>query len=635
MRKWETLIHLFITLLMVFLFFIDPPIINDYIEGLLTDFRFKIRNLIYHPPVPDDIVIVAIDEESLKRYGRWPWSRTLQSRLIENILRADPKVVGIDILYAEPESEVSDKSLANVLSTYRDRVVLALGFEVEEGRRYTGGIPEPLYRSTVQRIDNYSLLRAPEAYRCLLPPEKIASSALFGHVYSMPDRDGKRRWEYLYLRYDGELFPSFALQVARVAMGEPREALKVIGAMGVEIGPQFIPTDPFGRMLINYLGRERTFRYIPAYRVLEGDVSEEELKGRVVLVGVTALTVYDLVVTPFSANMPGTEKNATVVSNILSGKIIRDAPGFVNILFIVLSGILGIFVRPSRAGRTIICFCGLAAGVLTFNLIMFGGFILRFNLFYPMSAVLLEGVTVVAYRYLLEERRQRQIRRIFSRYVSPKIVKRLIESPEMVRLGGVREEVTVLFSDIKGFTSLAERMPPEEVVSILNEYFREMTDVIFAHDGTLDKFVGDEIMAFWGAPVRQPEHAETAVRCAIEMIKRLRLLQQRWKAEGKVEIDAGIGVNTGEVIVGNIGSEDKKMDYTIIGDHVNLGARLEALTRHYDTDILISEFTYKRLSKKFINEISPVVELKEVGTVKVKGRENPVRVYSLKVRYKS
>ncbi len=632
MRTKEVLIHIFITLLMVSLFLISPPIINDHVEGLLTDFRFKLRNLIHPPLVPDDIIIVAIDEESLKRYGRWPWSRILQARLIEDILLAEPTVLGIDILYVEPESDAADQRLAEVLSRYRDRVVLALGFEVEENKKYRGIIPQYLYRSTVQRIENYSLLRAPEAYRCLLPPEEIATATVFGHVYSMPDRDGKRRWEYLYLQYDGELVPSFALQVARVAMGVSIDALKVVGGIGVEIGHQFIPTDTFGRILINYLGKEGSFRYIPAHRVLEGEISKEELRDRVVLLGVTALTVYDLVITPFSANTPGTEKNATVIANIITGRIIKDVPGFINILFIVISGALGIFIRPSRAVRIILYFCGLAVAVLSFNLIMFGGFMWRLNLFYPMAVVLLEGGIAVAYRYLLEERRQRQIRRIFSCYVSPKIVKRLVESPEMVRLGGVKEEVTVLFADIKGFTSLAEKLSPEEVVSILNEYFKEMSDVIFAHDGTLDKFVGDEIMAFWGAPVRQPRHAEMAVQCAIEMIKRLRLLQQRCRAQGRPEIDAGIGINTGEVIVGNIGSEDKKMDYTVIGDHVNLGSRLEALTRQYNTDILISEFTYNRLSKEFIMKMGGMVEIKEVDTVKVRGRETPVKLYSIVVK---
>jgi adenylate cyclase len=365
--------------------------------------------------------------------------------------------------------------------------------------------------------------------------------------------------------------------------------------------------------------------------VLEGEISKEELRDRVVLLGVTALTVYDLVITPFSANTPGTEKNATVVSNILTGRILKDAPSFINILLIAVSGALGIFIRPSRAVRTILWFCGLAVAVLFFNLIIFEGFMWRLNLFYPMAVVLLEGGIAVTYRYLLEERRQRQIKRIFSCYVSPQIVKRLIESPEMVRLGGVKEKVTVLFADIKGFTSLAEKLSPEEVVSILNEYFKEMTDVIFAHDGTLDKFVGDEIMAFWGAPVKQPRHAEMAVQCAIEMIKRLRLLQQRCRARGRPEIDAGIGINTGEVIVGNIGSEDKKMDYTVIGDHVNLGARLESLTRQYNTDILISEFTYNCLSKEFIMKMDAVVEIKTVGTVKVRGRETPVKLYSIAV----
>ncbi len=631
MRRREISGHLIFILLMSSLFLLNIPLLNDHLEGLLTDIRFRMRNLIYPPEVPEDIVIVAVDEESLKRYGRWPWPRQLQARLLEEVLRTGPRAVGIDIIYGEPESPLSDRRLGEVLSHYRDRAVLALGCEVQQGKTFRGTVPEVLSKSTVKMVKEYSLLRAPDAYRCLLPPEDILDSLIFGHVYSMPDRDGKRRWEYLYIRYGEELIPSFSLQVARVASGEPPDSIRVTGGWGVEVAGRFIPTDPYGRLLINYIGKEGTFPYIPAHRVLEGEVPLEALKGKVVLIGVTALTLYDMVITPFSANMPGVEKNATVVSNILSGGLMKEAPRLFNVIFIILSGLTGMIIRPTGARRTLLTLLGISTTVLTVNLFAFCVLNWRLNLLYPMGTVILQGGGMIVYRYLLEERRQRQVRRIFSRYVSPKIVQRLIESPDAVKLGGVRQEVTVLFSDLKGFTTLSEKLSPEEVVSLLNEYFKEMSEVIFHHDGTLDKFVGDEIMAFWGAPIIQPEHPEMAVRCAIDMIKRLKLLQKRFHTEGKPKLEAGIGINTGEVVVGNIGSEDKKMDYTVIGDHVNLASRIQDLTRRYQSDILLSEFTYNRLSKEFLTKLTEMAEVTEVGMVKVRGRDNPINLYSIRI----
>ena len=210
---------------------------------------------------------------------------------------------------------------------------------------------------------------------------------------------------------------------------------------------------------------------------------------------------------------------------------------------------------------------------------------------------------------------------MFSSYVSKRIVDELIKDPSKATLGGDRKEITVLFSDIRGFTSFSEKHQPEEVVKLLNEYLGAMTEIVFDYEGTLDKFVGDAIMALWGAPVGQPDHADRAVRCALAMIERLKQLQAKWAAEGKYVIDIGIGINTGDMVVGNMGAEGKKMDYTVIGDNVNLGARLEGLTRQYNNHIIISEFTYEK--------VKDIVQVNELGSVTVKGKQKPVRIYDL------
>ncbi|MCG2721583.1 MAG: adenylate/guanylate cyclase domain-containing protein, partial [Thermodesulfovibrionales bacterium] len=232
--------------------------------------------------------------------------------------------------------------------------------------------------------------------------------------------------------------------------------------------------------------------------------------------------------------------------------------------------------------------------------------------------------------YFFEERKAGEIRRMFSSYVSPKIVEQIINNPEKAKLGGERKTVTVLFSDIIGFTTLSEQTSPEQVIELLNEYFEEMASIIFRWDGTLDKFVGDEIMAFWGAPVDQENHAERAFRCALHMVASLEKLHGKWTREGKPVLDCGIGINTGEVVIGNIGAPGKKMDYTIIGDHVNLGARVEKLTRSYNAKIIITEYTLQHIQPLIEKKLFGHIELNELDRVRVKGKEQEVRIFELK-----
>jgi adenylate cyclase len=233
--------------------------------------------------------------------------------------------------------------------------------------------------------------------------------------------------------------------------------------------------------------------------------------------------------------------------------------------------------------------------------------------------------------FLAEERKARSIKRIFSSYVTPKVVEQLARNPEQARLGGERKEITVLFSDVRGFTTFSESRQPEEVVARLNEYMGEMTEIIFKWDGTVDKFVGDEIMAFWGAPLPQDDQAERAVLCSIEMVKRLRQLQEDWARKGEAVLDMGIGINTGEMVVGNMGAEGRKMDYTVIGDSVNLGARVEALTRNYDAHVIVTEYTYKKITGRLRPGYQPVSKsvFRELDSVRVKGKEHPVTIFKV------
>ncbi len=620
-----------LTFLFVILALINPPFIDEHVETLLLDLRFKVRNLLAPPRPPENILIVAIDERSLAAFGRWPWPRSLQGRLIEEVFWAQPAVVAVDIFYAEPESPDADSSFAALLSRHRERLIVALGFEVEQGKQFDGNVEDVLFDQAIPRIENTKSLFPPEAYRVLLPPEAIAEAVNFGHVYAQPDRDGKLRLEPLFIKYGDEYFPSLAVQTARMALGMTLDNVRIIGGTGLDLGGRVIPTDRAGRLDINYFGPEKSLHYVSAADVLKGSIPRDRFKGKIIMIGTSAIATYDQKNTPFSANYPGVEKNATVVANVLSGNSIRPSLLLTTLITVLVSGLLLAFIsRRMNAVAAILTFVAAAALIIVCNQIVFTFFGMRVNLFYPLGTVITEGVFIIGHRYFIEEKKARDIRKMFSSYVSPKIVEAIISHPEKAVLGGEKKTVTVLFSDLVGFTSISERNDPEKVVGLLNEYFQEMVGIIFKWDGTLDKFMGDEIMAFWGAPAEQPDHAERAVRCALEMAARLARIQQRWTLRGEETLDCGIGINTGEVIIGNIGAEGRKMDYTAIGDHVNIASRIEKLTRQYKARIIVTEFTAAHIKELISAGRFGHIDLKFVDTVTVKGKGKGLQIYQLK-----
>jgi adenylate cyclase len=450
------------------------------------------------------------------------------------------------------------------------------------------------------------------------------------HINMFPDNDGTLRWETLAILYDSMLYPSIGLQSATAYLGIPVERLSINAADSIIAGKTIIPTDSWGRTVINYYGPGQTFRHISIADILDDKIKPELLENRIILIGATAVGIYDLRVTPFAAAMPGVEKHASVIASILDKKFIRKLSMTSDVTILFLTGLLfSILVARTRlVGEAIITVTGLllisGIGQLAFN--RWG---IWFNLAYPLNNMIFVTVTITAYNYAVEERHARKIRSMFSSYVTQTIVNELIRNPDMAKLGGEKREVTVLFSDIKDFTSFSEHHSPEEVVALLNEYLTAMTEVILDHDGTLDKFIGDAIVVFWNAPIKTDRHAELAIKCAVSMQKRIIELQAKWASEGKPKLEAGIGINTGEVVVGNIGAEGKKMEYTVIGDQVNLGSRVESQTRKLDVPILITDGTLKSLSQAIESGSMNGLMIEGLASVIVKGRECPVELYSV------
>jgi len=624
--KINLFIGFFITALFGFFMIIRfSPI--EGLEGKLYDYRFKLRGSIQ--PLKD-IVIAAIDEKSIERLGRWPWSREKIAKLVKILSGGEAEVILIDTILSERED--NDPLLGKAIRE-AGNVLLPIVFEFDKNSKRPDDdlLLNHALKSIAhpKRFKQYSPISAKKA---LLPvPQLIKEAMALGHANMFPDPDGTLRWEAMVIEYNGYLYPSIDLQAASIFLGIPPEKVVLEATEGIRLGEKrYIPTDPYGRSLIPYYGPIYTFKHYSISDILEGRIDPKQFQGKIVLIGATAVGIYDLRVTPYTAAMPGIEKHASVIGSIIENRLLKPLPFSIHLAFLLLSGFFFtlFLIRLKALGALLLTGSSLLLimGTAYYLFVQKG---VWFQMAYPSNNILLIFIIVTAYNYAVEERYARKIRAMFSNYATERVVDALIKNPGMAKLGGERREMTVLFSDIRGFTSFSEKHTPEEVVAILNEYLGTMTNVIFRWEGTLDKFVGDEIVAFWGAPMKQENHAEMAVRCALDMVRTLQGLQKKWQSEGKPILDSGIGINTGEVLVGNIGAEGKKMDYTVIGDHVNLGARVESLTRLYGTHILITEFTLDKIRDLIMTRRLGHLSLIGKEKVKVKGREERVKIYEI------
>ncbi|MBI4826734.1 MAG: adenylate/guanylate cyclase domain-containing protein [Nitrospirae bacterium] len=625
-KRLSLLIGILLTLATTLLMFLElSPLVT--LEAKLLDYRYKIRGQMAHP---DSIVIAAIDEKSIERLGRWPWDRDILARLVNKLEEAESGIIVFDIILSEGES--NDRLLGDAIWD-AGNVILPIVFDFES--KVSQPDNEYLNNAALTSVANEELFRNYPpimANGVLIPvPELISSVMTLGHINMFPDMDGTLRWESLLIGYKNKLYPSATLQAASAYLGIPNDKIIVNATSGIQLGnKRDIPTDEYGRTLINYYGPNMTFTHLSISDILEGNIKPEELRGKIILIGATAVGIYDLRVTPVSAAMPGIEKHASVIASIIDGKHLKTAPAYVNFTVLLVTGLFFslIFTRLKAAGASVLT----AASLFLISwsaYYLFAKHGLWINVTYPALNIILIFANATLYNYYVEERFAKKIRAMFSSYVTESLVNELIRNPELAKLGGENREVTILFSDIRGFTTFSEKHSPEDVVAILNEYLGEMTKIVLKWKGVLDKFIGDAILCFWGAPVRQDNHAELAIRCALEMMKRLGELQEKWAAEGKAGLDIGIGINTGQVIVGNIGAEGMKMDYTVIGDHVNLGSRVESLTRKYEAHILITEFTLEKIRNLIATGKISHVSVEGKEKVIVKGKEKPVAVYEI------
>jgi len=580
------------------------------------------------------IVIVDIDDASLARIGRWPWPRERLAALADELfVRQRAAVVGFDMVFAEPER--GDSALAAALAG-RPAV---LGFILTEGAgaQRAGVLPAPVFDATAlggRRIaftqwSGYAANQAPLA----------AAAAAAGFFNALPDADGLVRSLPLIAAVDGQHHESLALAMLRVYGGSPAVRPVLPDAPGLrgydglaaieleQAGQRMrIPVDARVGVRVPYRGAGGpaggSFVYVSAADLLDGRVAAGRLAGKLVLVGSSAPGVFDLRSTPVAAVYPGVEVHANLLSGLLDGRgpVVPDwSRGYEVAQLLMVTAALALLLPRLRAAAAIAATLALGAALVGLDQWLYR----RHGLALPLaSALLLTAlvyVGITGWGYVVEGARRRSITRLFGTYVPPELVAQMARDPQRYGMQAENRELTVMFCDMRNFTRVSEALPPEELRALVNRFFSAMTQEIRRHRGTLDKYIGDAIMAFWGAPVADADHALHAVQAALAMTARLVELNRELRGRGLPEIGLGLGINSGLVCVGDMGS-DIRRSYTVMGDAVNLASRVEALTRLYGVDILVGQST-----RDAIGERLPLVE---VDRVRVKGKQQAVTLFT-------
>lgn len=632
----------------------EKPAFFSAIDARIVDTMFLIRG---PQQTTGSVVIVDIDEASLQEHGQWPWPRDIVADLTRRIYDAGALVVGFDILFAEEDRT----SPAVLLDRYRDLLgdcreslqkalrsssgydhdkllgeAVASGTGVlgymfllrDDSLKTAGATPFPTPNITIDSEEaNFPDLKLYPAYRSIINIPEVSTASSEGFINVFPDQSGTVRKVPLFMTMDDLPYPSLAFEMVRLGRQEEDVQLHIssIGEgnrrtlLGVSMGGMFTRTDDLGQLTINFRGPYTTFPYLSAADLLKG-IGAELLRGRYVLIGSSASGLMDMVSTPFSPS-PGVEVHANIIDNLLKNDVMvweNYTEIGLTYCIIVVAGLLLVFALVYLGP-----FLGFTAGLAIMLAIVAGNYHFLFQkqqllgISYILASLLAVFMTVSMFNYLFEGRRRLFIRRAFSHYVSPTVVNELLKNPDRLNLSVESREVTILFCDIRNFTTLSETTPVAELGQFLNTYFSLLTDIITRHGGMVDKYIGDAIMAVWGTPLDDPDHAANAVRAALEMLKAIEERRDQLQLAGQT-IEVGIGINTGMVSAGNFGSS-KRFDYTVLGDNVNLASRIEGLTKYYRVKLLTSEFTRKKLG--------PDSRCRFIDTVMVKGRNKPVDLF--------
>ena len=658
------------------------------IELRSLDMRFQARG---KRPVDPRIVIVGLDEKTLRKVGSFPIGRNNYAKLVDRLSAGGASIVGFDFDFPTPERNSAVEALKKLQAETGQQLTPAMEQDIRQIERSSNN--DAIFAESIKKADNVVLghlfldasragevnPKASEEYYNILwgkpfpqmqkvkgkggrdfnltdawkdrdkggaggmvaesvePNITLLAEAArsYGFFTEEPDLDGTYRRALLLVRYqEFEWYPSLALETWRQYRGITDQ--QIVGYMSenglerLQYGDQTLWPRRDGTMLINYAGPYQTYPQYSMIDVIDGKVPEKTFQGKIVFVGATALGIGDLRNTPFqSHDYMGVEIHANVLDNLLHngergrGFLARgDREERVDLAIILFFGLgLGfLFGRVKPLYSTLLVLVALAGfGAGAFY--AFARWGMWLSVVVPAGVLVANYAAITSFRMIFEEREKRKIRRTFGAYVSPGVIRLIEKDPKaLLRPGGELKELTIMFSDIRGFTSVSEGLTPDELVLLLNEYLGEMTDILFKWWGTLDKYIGDAIMGFWGSPYPQEDHAYRACTCALDMSARLDELNEKWAAEGRRTLNIGIGLNTGPVNVGNMGSS-RRLAWTVMGDNVNLASRLEGLTKKYHVRIVISEFTYRQIQKAYVT--------RELDRITVVGKSHPVAIYEL------
>ncbi len=624
---------------------------TDRLQELAYDVQLKTRLFRAPHHFKTSVAIIDIDDKSLDRIGRWPWPRSKLAELVTHLQANGAVVIAFDMIFPEKEENIAETVLnsfkKNQLITPEitpafEKIIPYFDTDSQFGNTFTH-IDTVLGDSFLPRDMKIGLL-IPPVLTLNSPQEKAltfitargyignnpvlqatAKSAGFINVFG--DEDGIIRSVPLFIRYQDGLYPSLALEAVRTFLltdvhliTEPYN--KQLEIEGVKIADHVIPTDGNARVIIPFRGKSYTFPYYSAIDVLENKIPNDSLEGKIVFIGTSATGLGDLQTTAIQPAFPGVEIEATVADGILTGNFpYRPAWGFgAEISITVVLGLLFVFVFPYLS-PWLLTFMMVAVPLLliTGNNWLWETTGLIISILFPIILTLLLALINIVYGYLFESRRREHLKEMFGQYVPAKHIDEMLTSKSSYGLYGEDREMTVLFADIRNFTTISENMSASQIKEMLNNFLTPMTEIIFKHRGTIDKYVGDMIMAFWGAPLKDKRHAKHAISAAIEMQQALKKLRETAIEKGSPEIRMGIGLNSGLMSVGDMGSKFRR-NYTVLGDAVNLASRIENLTKFYGVSSIATEFTVEQ---------QPTFVFRLLDKVRVKGKDNAVKLFEI------
>ncbi|MBZ4672298.1 adenylate/guanylate cyclase domain-containing protein [Deferribacterales bacterium Es71-Z0220] len=581
----------------------------------VNDYKYKLKSYFAPSEINKDIVIVAIDEKSINKLGRWPWGRKKIAELFSKLKPA--AIVGLDIVFSEPSNKIDDNILADVIME-NGNIIGGVFFRSVATETANEPLLDILSDSAIFRVKLLDKTIGIKEFQYIEPniPEITESLAASAFFTIEPDLDGLyRNYPFFYL-HKGLIFPSLGMQMLRFYLNTDIEAtFDRKGMKKFVLGN--LKYENANTLKLNFYNK---INYISAYDILNGVVKDNDLKNKIVIVGVTETGIFDLRPTPIDTVTPGVSLHATFISNFLDNNLIFEKPIYNR--FLILLGCLFVFLLSfiRKIIYRVVSYIILFSILYLTSIYLFIHNHLWLNDFYFVFTFILSTVSIELILFILTDMKAIGIKKAFSSYVSPDVVEIMTENPDKLKLGGETREITIIFTDIRGFTTLSEGLKSEEVVYMLNQLNSPLTHSILKHKGLLDKYIGDAIMAIFNAPVNISNHADMACKASLEMLDIVRKVNEKFKTEGLPTVDIGIGINTGIATVGNIGS-DVRFDYTAIGDPVNLASRLEGLNKIYKTHIIISEFVVEKLQDNYC--------IRLLDKVIVKGKEKPVTIYQL------